>query len=122
MQDLAIDSNLVNFLLVVVAVLLILQAYMLLRIRNMLQAIALNFDSITYLMRKLSAASALGGKTASGQFPRTCQFCKHRLAFINTGKTSAEEDDFYHRCSLRNINVSLEDSCPKFETDERGGI
>lgn len=120
MQGLSIDHNLIHFLLVIMAALLVIQAYVLLRIRNILQAIAMNFDSVIYFWRKYVATQEHGTKKAAAGVPqmaKTCQFCKHRLAYINTSKSSDDEENFYYRCGLRNINVSLRDSCTHFEQD-----
>lgn len=117
MQQLTLDINLVNFILVAMAVLLFAQAYVLLRIRNILQAIAMNFDSIIYFCRKF-AGNANQQNKVKDTVPKTCQFCKHRLAYINTGKADNSEEDFYHRCGLRNINIALNDSCKQYEADE----
>ncbi len=119
MQGFSIDNNLIHFLLVVMAGLLIIQAYVLLRIRNILQAIAMNFDSVIYFWRRY-IASQQQDKPGAPEVPKpakTCQFCKHRLAYINTSKSSDDEENFYYRCGLRNINISLRDSCAHFEQD-----
>ncbi len=64
-------------------------------------------------------------KTGSTNMPAadttlsTCQFCVHRLAYINTSKTKSGEDDFYHMCGLRNVHITLDDSCDQFEADEQ---
>lgn len=119
MQGFSIDNNLIHFLLVVMVVLLIVQAYVLLRIRNILQAISMNFDSVIYFWRKFISSQEKSNKAPRTQpkVTKTCQFCKHRLAYINTSKTRDDEENFYHRCSLRNIDVSLRDSCTHFEQD-----
>ncbi len=119
MQGFSIDNNLIHFLLVVMVALLIVQAYVLLRIRNILQAIAMNFDSVIYFWRKFisSQEKSKNVTQARPKVSKTCQFCKHRLAYINTSKTREDEENFYHRCSLRNIDVSLRDSCIHFEQD-----
>ena len=115
MQEQWINSNLVNMLLGIIAVILLVQAYVLIRIRNLLQAIAINFDSIMHYWRKL--ASYHTSDAAQQTTLKTCQFCKHRLAYINTARSKEGEDDFYHRCGVRNIYVRLEDSCPRFEKE-----
>jgi len=119
MQGFSIDNNLIHFLLVIMVVLLIVQAYVLLRIRNILQAISMNFDSVIYFWRKFISSQEKSKKAPQTQqkVTKTCQFCKHRLAYINTSKTRDDEENFYHRCSLRNIDVSLRDSCTHFEQD-----
>ncbi len=115
MQDVLIDKNLVNIFLVVVVVLLLAQALVLLRIRNILQAIAMNFDSAMTAWRKFTASAAINKDEP--QIPKTCQFCRHRLAYINTSKTKNDEEDFYHRCEVRKVNISLDDSCQHFARD-----
>ena len=45
-----------------------------------------------------------------------CQYCKHRMSYINiTGET--ESSDFYYKCRRRNIDILLSDSCEQFAKD-----
>lgn len=115
MQDIIIDKNLAYIFLIVAAVLLVAQAFVLLRIRNILHAIAMNFDSALTAWRKFAAQSSAGKDESP--IPKTCQFCRHRLAYINTSKTKNDEEDFYHRCDVRKVNIALDDSCQHFERD-----
>ena len=120
MQGISIDVNLVHFMLVIMVVMLVIQAYVLIRIRNVLQAVAMNFDSIIYFLRRFlnQKEKAKTEDTEKIQMAKTCQFCKHRLAYINTSQTSENEENFYYRCGLCNINVALSDSCVHFEKDQ----
>jgi hypothetical protein len=46
----------------------------------------------------------------------TCQYCKHRMSYINI----SNEDDFenfYYRCKKQNIDILLSDSCSHFDRD-----
>ena len=117
MQELVFDNNLLAILLILVVGVLVVQAYMMLRIRQILQVLSIHADSLMYYFRKLLSREALPYNAAS-QMPKTCQFCKHRLAYINTTKTSHDANDFYHRCGLRNVNITLSDSCEQFQTDK----
>ena len=120
MQGFSIDVNLIHFMMVVMVIMLVVQAYVLLRIRNILQAIAINFDSVIYFCRRFMNNKEDGAATAQSRqkAAKTCQFCKNRLAYINTSKAKENDESFYYRCGLRNINVSLNDSCVHFERDE----
>ena len=119
MQGEAFNTNLVYYLMVLMVVVVVAQVYVLLRIRTILQAIAMNFDSILHFLRKYvqttSTNETATQKTVSSK--ATCQFCKHRLAYINTSQTNESEGSFYYRCGLRNINITLADSCVHFEKD-----
>ena len=45
-----------------------------------------------------------------------CQYCKHRMSYINTtGDT--ESSDFYYKCRRLNIDILLSDSCELFKRD-----
>ncbi len=116
MRDLLLNDNVAYTFLLIFVLLMFAQTYILLRIRNILNAISLNFESIIYFCRKFAQTSN-ESKPAS-TIPRTCQFCKHRLAYINTSKTRNEEEDFYHVCGLKNVNITLTDSCEKFEKED----
>ena len=108
-----LDPNVVYFFLALIVVLLGAQCYMLMRVRNIVHAMGMNFHTILYFTRKLTQSGAATGQTAT----RTCQFCKHRLAYINTSKTRADEEDFYFKCAIRNANITLDDSCDRFDPD-----
>ncbi|MGH1364617.1 MAG: hypothetical protein ACRBF0_13735 [Calditrichia bacterium] len=121
MQELLTNSNLAYLILAAFLLLLVSQVYLLLRIRNVLQALSMNFDSTNYFVRKLVNRPAAPEKKApANQDCKTCQFCKHRLAYINTGKTTSEDEDFYHVCALKNMHISLADSCENFEEEVTG--
>lgn len=119
MENIFFDQHVGYLFLIVIALLLFAQAYVLLRIRNILQIISMNFDSILYFCRKiLSNQSARKSYKSEHHVPKTCQFCRHRLAYINTSKTKTDEDDFYHVCALRNLPIELDNTCNKFELDD----
>jgi len=45
-----------------------------------------------------------------------CQYCKYRMSFIQV-TNEMQNDQFYYRCKLKNVEISLSDSCEKFERD-----
>lgn len=47
---------------------------------------------------------------------KSCQFCRHRMSFIQSGDES-EYDGFYYRCKQRNIEITLHDQCEHFDRD-----
>lgn len=108
-----LDPNLLLFLLTLIVVLLGAQVFLMMRMRNIIQSIGMNFHTLLYFARKLTQGNAPATATTA----RTCQFCKHRLAYINTSKTRADEEDFYFKCALRNVNITLDDSCDRFDPD-----
>jgi hypothetical protein len=116
MQKMVFDQNIIYFFLAIIAVVIGIQVYLLSRIRNVLQALAMNSDTVVHYIRKIASVDK---KARSNQNTlKTCQFCKHRLAYINTAKTHQTQEDFYHKCGLRNVSISLNDSCPFFEEDK----
>ncbi len=100
----------------ILVLLLGVQIYILIRIRAILRVIARNLETISGLFRK-----SLQGERKEFRrkdIPPICQFCKHRLAYIYSNKNEAQVEDIYYKCGLRNIHVSLSDSCERFEVDE----
>lgn len=116
MMEQFFNQNLMYILLGFVAIVLAAQTHILLRIRNVLQAVSMNFDSLLYCTRKLAETNT-AQKPAAAQTQKACQFCKHRLAYINTGEKGAGAEDMYYHCGLRNVQVQLNDSCQQFEAD-----
>lgn len=110
-----LDANLIYLGLVVCLVVMGFQTIVLMRMRNLLQAVSQNFESVLYYFRKFLQQSQQMTPVAAA--PKTCQFCRHRLAYINTSKTRQDENDFYHVCGLRNKNITLNDSCEAFEIE-----
>jgi len=48
-------------------------------------------------------------------YKHTCQNCKYRLSYIHIGEPGHE--DFYYRCKLQDIEVTLKDTCKNFKED-----
>ena len=119
MKELWSQDNLVYFFLTALVVFATVQTYVLMRIRDLMHAMSMNFDSMAYYFRKSNTPPRSANPVKSNANTlRTCQFCKHRLAYINTAKSQNTPEDFYHKCGLRNITISLNDSCPFFEEDK----
>lgn len=116
MQEIMFDQNIPYLFLVIILVVMGIQASLLLRIRNILQALAMNSDTMIHHIRKITSIDKKN--EANQNILNSCQFCKHRLAYINTAKSPNTQEDFYHKCGLRNITISLDDSCPFFEEDK----
>ena len=116
MQEMMFEQNIFYFFWVIIAVVMGVQAYLLLRMRNVLQALAMNSDTVVHYVRKIASVDKKAKPNQN--ILKTCQFCKHRLAYINTAKSQNTPEDFYHKCGLRNITISLNDSCPFFEEDK----
>jgi hypothetical protein len=116
MGEIGLNQHVLYFLLAFIAAVIGIQTYLQLRIRNILQALAMNSDTMVQSMRKMVSP----GKKAepNENSLKSCQFCKHRLAYINIEKNSGAEEDFYHKCALRNAIISLNDSCHAFEVDK----
>jgi hypothetical protein len=115
MQDIVFDSKILYFFLVIIVVVMGVQASLLWRIRNVLQALAMNSATILQYVRK---NTSIDKKTRPNKKnTKSCRFCKHRLAYINTDKGPGAPEDFYHRCGLRDCTITLNDSCPFFEAE-----
>ncbi|MBN2366440.1 MAG: hypothetical protein JXL67_09735 [Calditrichaeota bacterium] len=105
-------------LILIVSLLLLLLAFqfiLLLRIRKLLKRVSSYVDSITRYLARIDHQSVQISRNQP--VPKTCQFCKYRLSYINMKDRESEVEDFYYKCRLRNIEVTLEDSCDRFETD-----
>lgn len=121
MRELVIDQNILYFMMMLFVIVMGIQARLLLRIRNILQALSMNSETVVQYVRKIASVTA--NETALKEKPNstptnTCQFCKHRLAYIDTAKSSNIQEDFYHKCELRDCSVSLNETCPLFEEDK----
>ncbi|RMF59226.1 MAG: hypothetical protein D6748_06915 [Calditrichaeota bacterium] len=120
MREVFFDQNVGYLFLITIAVLLFAQAYILMRIRNILQAVSINFETILFFCRKILTLQAQERQATNTtqEIPKICQNCRHRLVYINTSKNKSEEDDFYHVCALRNLPIDLENTCEQFEVDD----
>lgn len=118
MQELVVEQYqyILYFILMTIVVVVGVQTSLLLRMRNILQALAMNSDTLVHYVRK--AASTDKKTRPDEHISKSCQFCKHRLAYIHTPKSPNAQEDFYYKCELRNISISLDDSCPLFEEDK----
>jgi hypothetical protein len=116
MQDIVFDQKILYFLLLIIVVVMGVQTSLLLRMRNMLQALAMNSETAVHFVRRIASSDKKTRPNQKNQ--KTCQFCIHRLAYINTQKGPATQEDFYHKCELRDCTISLNDSCPFFEEDK----
>ncbi len=96
--------------------LLIFQFTLLLRIRRLLKRVSAYVDSVTRYLARIDNQTVQSRRREA--FPSTCQFCRYRLSYINTRDRESEVEDFYYKCRLRNIEVTLDDSCERFETDQ----
>ena len=116
MSNLANEEMIFEILLLIVVAFFVFQVIVLLRIRNLLHQISYYIESISRFFYRMGSY----GRSPSPrkQIPQTCQFCKHRLSFIHMSENKGEVEDFYYKCQLRNIEVTLDDSCEQFEKDE----
>jgi len=99
-----------------------IQARLLMRMRNILEALSMNAETVVQYVRKIASIGSKGADLSGNQDPtptNTCQFCKHRLAYIDTVKGPNIQEDLYHKCELRKCPVSLNDTCPLFEEDKQ---
>jgi hypothetical protein len=104
-------ETMVIFLLTLIS-LFIMQVFILIKIRSLLQNISNYAETISKFFFKFGLFS-----TKSELEPKTCQFCKFRLSYIHMGKNEGEVEDFYYKCKLHNVEVRLNDTCDRFESD-----
>lgn len=95
----------------------IFQLAMLWRVRRILQQLSFYIESISRFFYRVGLAGQVN--RAKKDEPHTCQFCKYRLSFIHMSDNSGEVEDFYYKCQLRKIEIKLDESCERFERDER---
>jgi len=95
------------FFLAVFSVLLVLQVWAIVKIRQLLKQILGLHDEYQKLR-----PSAPEKKTA-GKFRHTCQICRHRQTFLDP----AGKQVFEYRCGVSQQRIKLEDYCEKFEFD-----
>ena len=115
MQDIVFDQKILYFFLVIIVLVMGVQTTLLLRIRNVLQALSMNSETVVQYVRRI--ASKDKQTRTNKKNTKSCQFCKHRLAYINTDQGSDIREDFYHRCGLRDCATTLNDSCSSFEAE-----
>ena len=120
MQELVLDHRMLYFIMAVIVAVMGIQARLLLRMRNILQALAMNSETVVQYVRKIASTGNKKTAPVKAQEPgkKTCQFCKHRLAYIHIPDGVAFREDFYHKCGLQDTDVSLNDTCPLFEEDK----
>ncbi len=95
--------------------LVIFQFILLVRIRRLLDNVSRYTENLSKLFYRAGTSSV---KLLEGDaFPKTCQFCRYRLSYIHMGDKDSEVEDFYYKCRLRNIEVTLNDSCDRYEKD-----
>ena len=96
-------------------IILLWQMLYLMRLKKILS----NFYQYTESIFKFFLRSSKGIRVDNKEIvPKTCQFCKFRLSFIQMGEEKNEPDDFYYKCQIRNVPITLEDSCERFEIDK----
>ena len=96
------------FLLFLFTVLLVLQIWAIVKIRQMVRQVLELYDQFSRHQRR-SAPDPAG----AGTFRHTCQICRHRQTFLDpTGKQV-----FVYRCGLSRQHIKLDDHCEKFEFD-----
>lgn len=106
---------LTGIILLLFMIILLWQMLYLMRLKNILS----NFYQYTESIFKFFLRSSKSTKVDSKDLiPKTCQFCKFRLSFIQMGEEKSDPEDFYYKCQLKNIPITLEDSCESFEIDK----
>ncbi len=94
-------------LLIVFVILLIVQIVALIRLRFMIKQFRKLLDNFNWVVANVPLPVLK---------KRNCRHCKFRQTFIKTTSTG-EQDDFYYRCKLHDINIALNQYCPDFNYD-----
>ncbi len=102
--------DLLTILLIAFVILLIIQIFALVRIKQMIVRLRTMLRIISPILQRHNDI-----QNARRVNMRICQFCKYRQAFIKT--TSEADDEFYYRCKIKNKEVDLTDSCNFFELE-----
>jgi hypothetical protein len=102
-----------NYILIIIIILFAIQILAFLKLIQVIKQI----NKFLFEFRILIKQGSLSSKNFSSIFYKnTCQFCKHRMSFIQISD-DVITDNFYYKCRKRNIEISLADTCNKFERD-----
>ncbi|RMG62492.1 MAG: hypothetical protein D6715_12200 [Calditrichaeota bacterium] len=111
----------IDYVGVAIAVFLVIQIAILLRIRDILNGIATHLSRINAYYQASPTFIEEGEEEYDEdeiELPEVCQFCKHRVAYIGSGNTAQNGEEIFYRCALLNKEIEPTDSCPHFEYDE----
>ena len=105
----------ITLLYLTIILIIFVQIYVLYTLNKMMMRLDTFTDCfLQYLHRVVkSPAPHAGADKPDG----TCQFCKHRLSYIQPGEGDKKQEDFYYRCQLSNREVDLNDSCEFFQIE-----
>ena len=102
------DTTPYYVLLLICAIVFVLQAWAIIKIRYMMRQVIELYDRISK-----PPAARRPELRASGMFRHTCQICRHRQTFLNP----ASQQVFVYRCGVSGQRIELDDHCEKFEFD-----
>ena len=119
----------VYFLIAVLLILLVIQVLFLFKVRKSLTQIKQFLKMINTIFKEMTHIQSMTISTSranqeslktlrkpkiisSGK--KTCQICKHRLAFLKMG---SQNFSFNYQCGLSKEEISLDHSCRLFETE-----
>lgn len=109
------NTNFQILFITLLVLLLFSQVALLIKISKYLSSISKNVRSLDNFYKDLPVDDT--EEESSEVIPRICQYCKYRLVFIHSNDLEPNSEGFYYKCSLRNVRVSLFNSCEKFELD-----
>ena len=102
--------DLFTVLLIAFVILLGIQIFALVRIKQMIVRLRTMLRIISPMLQRHNEI-----QNARKVNMRICQFCKYRQAYIKT--TSDADEEFYYRCRIKNREIDLTDSCTFFELE-----
>ena len=102
-----------NYLLAILLVLFFIQILTFLKLIQIIKQI----NKFLFEFRILLKRGAFSYKKFNSLFYKnTCQYCKHRMSFIQISEDDIT-DNFYYKCRKKDIEIALADTCNKFERD-----
>jgi hypothetical protein len=116
MTSLIENSMLFKIIVVSLLSIIIVQLLLLLRIRKVLKNISYYMEILSKFFYRFGGSGTT--ITQDEVALRTCQYCKHRMAFIHMGEKEKNSEDFYYKCRLRNVDITLKDTCDHFEGEK----
>ena len=102
-----------NYLLIVLLVLFFIQILAFLKLIKIIKQINKFLFEFRILLKRGSISAP---KYSSIFYKNTCQYCKHRMSFIQITDGDIT-DNFYYKCRKKNVEIALADTCNKFERD-----
>jgi len=103
-----------EIVLAIVIGLVIAQFYIIVKLVNSLRGTNKLLMELRLIFKKSGIYFEPGRKQVVAD--NSCQYCRFRISYIQITDDSGS-DAFYYRCSKRNLEIRLADSCDGFQRD-----